>query len=341
MSANLKPVPELEQQELSDDEAALAIADHLEQQAKDDAPDKPGELQEDDGEEGIEPETLVTLPDGEQVTPDDLLAKMMYTVEIDGEEVEVPGDRLLREGMKAWQGKTSYERDSAEIKKEREELYPFVKLVAQAKSDPGFAAHIRQYFAGVKHHDVDPELRFTDRELIQIQAADPERAARILQKRATWLEQEQARQYHQQRVDAEQARLWNEAAGYYEQQAESFIDARHGKGSFRNEANGVLSYLNQMGMSQQEIQNIIDPRLQSIAFDAFKFNQLHSQMTGTRNSIASKRKKLKPAKSMTGGTGAGSAHSPQRSQAKLYAKAVKTQRSDDWANALVGRLKLD
>ena len=119
------------------------------------------------------------------------------------------------------------------------------------------------------------------------------------------------------------------------------LTARHGKGSFRNEAHGVLSYLNQMGLSQQDIQGIIDPRLQAIAFDAYRYKILHSQMTGTRNSIASKRKKLKPAKSMTGGTGAGSAHSPQRSQAKLYQKALKSQKADDWANALVGRLKLD
>jgi hypothetical protein len=113
----LKPVPDAEPP-LTDDEAAQVIADHLEDTAAKDAqaaPDKPGEPQDPEGEEDNEPEPLVTLPDGEQVTPDELLSKLMYSIEVDGEEVEVSGDRLLREGMKAWQGKTTYDRDSAEI----------------------------------------------------------------------------------------------------------------------------------------------------------------------------------------------------------------------------------
>ena len=66
---------------------------------------------------------------------------------------------------------------------------------------------------------------------------------------------------------------------------------------------------------------------------------LHSQQANIRQSLAGKRKKLKPAKAMTGGTGAAS--SSRTSQAKIYQKALRTQKSDDWANALAGRFKLD
>ncbi|MGB7934060.1 MAG: hypothetical protein WCH04_17895 [Gammaproteobacteria bacterium] len=198
---------------------------------------------------------------------------------------------------------------------------------------------MRDYTAGVQHSDVDPELRFNDGELQQIMRTDPERAQRILGKRHEWLQRETARQNSERQTQQEQQRIFQRAAAYYEEIAEQAIDSRHGKGSFRNEAPGVFAYLNELGLSPQDIQGIIDPRLQAIAFDAYRYNILHSQMTGTRKSIESKRRKLKPAKSQTAGTGA--ATSSRTSQAKLYQKVVKSQKMDDWASALAGRFKLD
>ena len=340
--STMKAVPEVEPP-MSDDEAVAVIDEALEAVDEKLPPRKPGEPQEaDSGEEASdEVQELVTLPGGEQVTIEDLPAKMVFEVPDgeDGETREVSGSTLIKEGLKVLQGKATYERDAQELKRQKEELYPHLQLVARMKADPEFVRHVQNYQAGIRHHDVDPELRFTDRELIQIQQADPERAARILQKRATWLEQEQASQFHQQRTQVEQARLWNEAAAHYEQQAESFIDSRHGKGSFRNEAPGVIGYLNEMGLSQQDIQGIIDPRLQAIAFDAYRYSILHSWQSNTRQSLEGKRKRLKPPKSQSAGMGGTATR--QTGQKKLYRKAMKTQKADDWVKALEGRFKMD
>ena len=342
MSANLKPIPEIEQPELSDDEAVAAIGEALEAvDGKKAAPAKPETPEDGTGEEGEEQPELVTLPGGEQVAIDDLPSKMVFEVPDgeDGEVREVSGSTVIKEGLRALEGKTNYERETATLRDSVEGLIPFVSVIARLKNDPGFAQHVRSYQAGIKHHDVDPELRFDDGQLMQIMQTDPQRAQRILAKRHEWLQRETARQNADRQTQQDQQRIFQSTAAYYEQIAEQEIDSRHGKGSFRNDAPGVYSYLNQMGLSPQDIQGIIDPRLQSIAYDAYKYNQLHSQHANIRQSLAGKRKKLKPAKAMTGGTGAGA--SSRTSTAKSYQKAIRTQKMDDWAAALAGRFKLD
>ena len=192
--STMKAVPEVESP-MSDDEAVQVIDEALEAVDEKLPPRKPGKPQEDDaGEEASdEAQELVTLPGGEHVTIEALPSKMVFEVPPgeDGETREVSGSTLIKEGLKVLQGKATYERDAQELKRQKEELYPHLQLVARMKADPEFVRHVQNYQTGIRHHDVDPELRFTDRELIQIQQADPERAARILQKRATWLEQEQ------------------------------------------------------------------------------------------------------------------------------------------------------
>ena len=94
-----------------------------------------------------------------------------------------------------------------------------------------------------------------------------------------------------------------------------------------------------MGLSQQDIQGIIDPRLQAIAFDAYRYSILHSWQANTQQSLEGKRKKLKAPKSQSAGM-RGTA-TRQTGQKKLYRKAMKTQKADDWVAALAGRFKLD
>ena len=86
MNANLKPIPEIEQPELSDDEAVDVIDEMLATtDGKKTAPAQP-ETPE-DAAEG-EPQELITLPGGEQVTIDDLPSKLVFEVP-DGEDGEV------------------------------------------------------------------------------------------------------------------------------------------------------------------------------------------------------------------------------------------------------------
>ena len=127
MSANLKPIPEIEQPELSDDEAVAAINEAMESaDGKKTAPAKPETPEDGTGEEGEEQPELVTLPGGEQVAIEDLPSKMVFEVPDgeDGETREVSGSTVIKEGLKALEGKTHYERESADPSRVRRGAYP-------------------------------------------------------------------------------------------------------------------------------------------------------------------------------------------------------------------------
>ena len=139
------------------------------------------------------PQELITLPGGEQVTIDDLPSKLVFEIPDgeDGETREVSGSTLIKEGLKALEGKTNYERESAALRESVEGLVPFISVIARLKNDPGFAKHVRELHGG--RASTATLIRSCDsmmRELMQIMQTDPQRAQRILAKRHEWLQRE-------------------------------------------------------------------------------------------------------------------------------------------------------
>lgn len=322
--------------------------EHLDEQEKDDGlqeeedegqvEEPEEETEEEEPEEDEEDSDKVSIRiNGKKADVNELLTKTQHTVKIDGEELEVGYDDLI----KGYQRGADYHKKTTELKKEREDLQPYVQMVAHAKTDPQFVQYVQSYFQNGPYPEAanNPLLKINDDQLASLlddagNDYDPHKAAEVIRARKQWTAQNQERQVANQRAQEEMQRQMN--AWAQEQIAIAKDKITELGGNYEEDGQDVVSHLTETGFSEQEIGQLVDARMALIAWEAAQYRKLQNSQDAPKARIGQKRQKLSPPRPMATG---GKQPSSQKGKRDTYRKAVKTQRTDDWIAAIESRLR--
>lgn len=324
-------------EEEEDDEGEEASTGKAEDDEDEEESEGEDEGEEDEGEEEIKYSIRI---DGKKATLEDLLAATTHVAVVDGEEIEVPYEELVN----GYQRGRDYAKKTTELKREREEIAPYAQLVAYAKNDPQFGAYIKSYFEHGPYPEAasNPNLRVSDDELAEMldegsDKYDPQRATQIMKDRKDWLAKARDRQEVDKKARAEaEAALKEWAEGEIEKAREA-VSALGG--DLEKDIGLMAEHLLDLGFSQQEILSILDSRVQVMAWEAAQYRELKKSATAPGVRLGAKRKKIAAPRIAGAGTGKREP-SNARQQRDTLRKAVKTQRDEDWVNAIAARLKI-
>lgn len=323
----------------------------LDDDDQDEDEERAGELADDDDDEDEEDARISLRVNGKKADLEDVLPYAKVTVVVDGEELEVSGDELI----KGYQRGADYSNKTTELKQMKEELLPYNQMVAYAKNDPQFTAYVQSYFQNGPFPELanNPDLRVTDAELAAMADRnnadyDPDRVQAVMKVRAEW--QQKAGERHQvnQRAMQDMQARYAEWARSQILAAQAQIDAlgeppgKDGRGEYVRKSEQVLASLKEMGFNEQEISgqamiNATDARAAVLAYKASEYDRMMREADTPRVVLGKKRKRPAPPRSQA--PGSGTRRPPRkRQQRDSFRQASKTQRSDDWVTAIQNRL---
>ncbi len=294
------------------------------------------EVEDEEPEEDEAPEGLDTLRmlDAEgkpvDVKLDDLLKDTVHTAVVDGEEIDVTYDELVD----GYQRQADYTRKTMELSKERDELRPFTQMVAYAKNDPEFAAHIQRYFkeGPAQQLSQDAELQMDDDALAELMDENPDRARAIIKARADLRKKTEDRREIEQKAQTEidnNFRAWVAA----ERDKASKLIPEYDKAGPQ-----VLGYLDEVGFNEQERATLYDHRMALVAYEASMYRKMmREQNEPKKPRLSGKRKSPAPPKTMRSGSGKRKPLN-QRNARNATNRAQQTGSTEDWADAIAARL---
>lgn len=308
----------------------------------DDVDEEPDE--EDEGEDEDLPKISLRI-DGKKVDPEEVLKHMTFTPVVDGEEVEVDYNELI----KGYQRGADYSKKTTELKRMNDEIMPYNQMVAFAKHDPQFMSHVQSYFQNGAQGATDPILRTTDQELAALMdrssdSYDPDKASEVLKARTEWQKTASERQQVTQKAQQEMMARYTNWAQEQINTAKNIVDSIGGEGEYEKKGESILAFLKETGFNDQEIggQSAIsatDARAAVLAYKASEYDRLMKEANAPRVRLGSKRKRNAPPRSQSSGTGTRRASGSNKSR-DSYRKAVNTQRDDDWIKVIKSRMDL-
>lgn len=332
-----------------DDEAGDDEVDEPDQDADDQTADD-DDTDEDQDETGPK---ISVRKDGKKATLEDILPDLTVTIRVNGEDLEVDGEELI----KGYQRAQDYQRKTTEIKGIREEILPYQQMVSFAKHDPQFLSYVQSYFQNGPYPELatNPDLKVSDAQLSAMldqnsEGYNPDHANAVLRARADWTNKSQERQRVMQAAQQDMMASfdqWKQAQiETARQQINAMGDplAEDGSGDYERKGESVLAFLHKSGFNDAEISghqmlNSQDARLAILAFKAAEFERLKQETEAPRVSIGKKRKRNAPPRSQAPGSGTRTASNRSRVR-DTAARAIKTQTSDDWISAIAQRVKL-
>jgi hypothetical protein len=290
---------------------------------------------------------------GKKASLEQVLDHVGATVVVNGEEVDVSGDELI----KGYQRGKDYSDKTTELKRERDDLMPYSQMVAFAKQDPQFIEYVQSYFQNGPFPELanDPLIKTTDAQLAKLldrneSSYDPEKAQQVIARRTEWQTKNADRQQINQRTQQEQQQMWNNWVG---QQVTSATDAINGIGEklgnqykegdeYSAKSPQVIEFLKASGYNENEISgqaqiSTADARVAILAYKASEFDRMIRESDSPRVTLGKKRKKLAPPRSQKTGSGTKKAPS-SRQRRDSFRKASKDQTSDSWVSAIEKRL---
>ena len=326
-----KQFEELDKQEEAPEEEVEAPEEETEEVEETEEAEEPEETEEED-----EDKVSIRI-NGKKADVNDLLEKTQHTVKLDGEELEVGYDDLI----KGYQRGSDYHKKTTELKKEREELRPYAQMVAHAKTDPKFVEYVQSYFTNGPYPEAatNPLLKVNDADLAGLledgsDSYDPHKAAQVIKARNQWQEQTKERESTTRKAQEEQQRMYQEWAQGEIQKAKELITEMGG--NYEEDGKEVVSHLSEAGFSEQEIGQLVDARLAVVAWEAAQYRKLLNSQEAPKARIGKKRQKLSPPRPMAQG---GKPVNSSKRQRDTYRKAVNSQRTDDWVAAIEGLLR--
>lgn len=290
---------------------------------------------EDDAEE--DEDKISIRVNGKKADISEVLDKTVHTVKIDGEESEVAYDELI----KGYQRGADYARKTTDLKKEREDIQPYIQMVAHAKEDPQFVQYVQSYFKNGPFPEAanNPLLKVTDDQLadmldMESSNYNAEQASQVVKARKEWRTHAQERDQVAQRTQAEAQRQYQSWVKGEIEKARDLIESQGG--SYEEDGKDVLTHLADIGFSDQEINSLADARMTLIAWEAAQYRKLKNSQDAPKARIGAKRQKLSPPRAMAKG---GTQKSSKKQQRNTYRRAVQTQKTDDWVSAIASRLR--
>ena len=305
---------------------------------------------EDEGED--EPKVSIRL-NGKKADIADILPHIKLTAKIDGEEVEVDGEEMI----KGYQRLSDYSRKSQEVQKMKDDILPFSQMVAFAKHDPQFVQYVDSYLKNGPYPELatNPDLRIPDEQLAQMldetsDNFDPGKANAILRARSDWQKKSEERRRVMESTQQEHMANYRMWAEQQIQTAQQMIDElgdppeKDGEpGEYQRKSSQVVDFLKKTGFNDAEISghaliNATDARAALLAYKASEYDRIKRESDKPRVSLGKKRKRLAPPRSQS--SGMGTERTSHRSPRDSFRKAVKDQTTDAWVTALQDRLKL-
>lgn len=259
---------------------------------------------------------------------------------VGGEELEVSYEELVN----GYQRGKDYANKTTEIKQIKNELQPYIELVAHAKHDPQFVQYIQSYFQNGPFPEAanNPDLRVGDAELAEMldegsDKYDPQRAQQVVKARKDFITAREARKGTEQKVREETQARFKEWADAEADKAQDIVKSLGG--DLNKDAALLVSSLREAGFTDQEILQLTDSRMTITAWKAAKYDELIKSKSQPRTTLSGKRRTL--AAPRVAKASQGKRDSTQaRHQRDTLRTAVKTQKEEDWVNAIAARLKI-
>jgi hypothetical protein len=337
--------------EQADDEPAEE-EEEPEEGSDEDRDEAEGGVDEDPEEEEDDAKVSIRL-NGKKASLEEVLDHVGATVVVNGEEVDVTGDELI----KGYQRGKDYSDKTTELKRERDDLMPYSQMVAFAKEDPVFLDHVQSYFKNGPHPELsgNPLIRTTDADLAKMLDQDntnydPKKAQEVIQLRSEWTAKTSERQGVEQRAQQQQMQMWNDWVG---QQVGSATQAINDIGEMQGnkykegdeysaKSPQVVEFLKASGYNENEISgqaqiSTADARVAILAYKASEFDRMMRESDSPRVTLGKKRKRQAPPRSQKTGSGTRTGSS-KRQQRDSFRKASKEQTTDSWVSAIEKRL---
>ena len=275
---------------------------------------------------------------GKKAAVEDLLEKTQHIVKIDGEESEVPYKELIA----GYQRGADYANKTSDLKQQKEQIRPYMQMVAHAQEDPQFAQYIQSYFQNGPYPEAatNPLLKVSDEQLSDLLDPDssnhnPSKAGEVVKARKDWQSKQAERQIVTQKVQQRMTAQFNEWAQGEIEKARNEITQLGG--DYEADGKDVLSHLAEAGFSEQEINGLVDARMTRIAWEAAQYQKLRNQMEAPKVRIGKKRVNAPSPRPMATGTPRSESVKRHKST-DAYRKAAQTQSTDDWVAAISQRL---
>jgi hypothetical protein len=310
----------MENQSLTVHEAASSFADMLDPIEVDSAAEQeevveettePSEVEEseelqDESEEATEDEVEGDEEEAEEVEPE----PEKFTVKVDGKELEVTKDELLR----GYQREADYTRKTQKLAEERRMVESeFEQVRVEREQYAQVLGQLQQ-----KLHEMTPQEPNWE----QLEKQDPTEYARQWtnhqrrqqQQAAIAAEQIRLSQMHQaEQAKAMQERLLGEA-----NRVKELIPEWRSPERAKEDGKALIEYGQKLGFSEQELGNVTDSRALVALYKAWKFDQMMSKKPelqakikkaprmatpGSANTVTPKNSELKSAKQRLASTG--------------------------------------
>jgi hypothetical protein len=310
----------MENQSLTVHEAASSFADMLdpievdstaEQEEVVEETTEPSEVEEseelqDESEEATEDEVEGDEEEAEEVEPE----PEKFTVKVDGKELEVTKDELLR----GYQREADYTRKTQKLAEERRMVESeFEQVRVEREQYAQVLGQLQQ-----KLHEMTPQEPNWE----QLEKQDPTEYARQWtnhqrrqqQQAAIAAEQIRLSQMHQ----AEQAKVMQERLLGEANRVKELIPEWRSPERAKEDGKALIEYGQKLGFSEQELGNVTDSRALVALYKAWKFDQMMSKKPelqakikkaprmatpGSANTVTPKNSELKSAKQRLASTG--------------------------------------
>jgi len=310
----------MENQSLSVHEAASSFADMLdpievdstaEQEEVVEETTEPSEVEEseelqDESEEATEDEVEGDEEEAEEVEPE----PEKFTVKVDGKELEVTKDELLR----GYQREADYTRKTQKLAEERRMVESeFEQVRVEREQYAQVLGQLQQ-----KLQEMTPQEPNWE----QLEKQDPTEYARQWtnhqrrqqQQAAIAAEQMRLSQMHQ----AEQAKVMQERLLGEANRVKELIPEWRSPERAKEDGKALIEYGQKLGFSEQELGNVTDARALVALYKAWKFDQMMSKKPefqakikkaprmatpGSANTVTPKNSELKSAKQRLASTG--------------------------------------
>ena len=310
----------MENQSLTVHEAASSFADMLdpievdstaEQEEVVEETTEPSEVEEseelqDESEESTEDEVEGDEEEAEEVEPE----PEKFTVKVDGKELEVTKDELLR----GYQREADYTRKTQKLAEERRMVESeFEQVRVEREQYAQVLGQLQQ-----KLHEMTPQEPNWE----QLEKQDPTEYARQWtnhqrrqqQQAAIAAEQIRLSQMHQ----AEQAKVMQERLLGEANRVKELIPEWRSPERAKEDGKALIEYGQKLGFSEQELGNVTDSRALVALYKAWKFDQMMSKKPelqakikkaprmatpGSANTVTPKNSELKSAKQRLASTG--------------------------------------
>jgi len=310
----------MENQSLTVHEAASSFADMLDPIEVDSAAEQeevveettePSEVEEseelqDESEESTEDEVEGDEEEAEEVEPE----PEKFTVKVDGKELEVTKDELLR----GYQREADYTRKTQKLAEERRMVESeFEQVRVEREQYAQVLGQLQQ-----KLHEMTPQEPNWE----QLEKQDPTEYARQWtnhqrrqqQQAAIAAEQIRLSQMHQ----AEQAKVMQERLLGEANRVKELIPEWRSPERAKEDGKALIEYGQKLGFSEQELGNVTDSRALVALYKAWKFDQMMSKKPelqakikkaprmatpGSANTVTPKNSELKSAKQRLASTG--------------------------------------